>query len=101
MKKIESKVLEEIAYKEILDNGMEVIIIPKKGFKKKYAIWATHFGSIDNDFIVPKTQKRVQIPDGVAHFLEHKMFGLCRDTILYRGNSKKRTRHYWARNNDV
>lgn len=74
MKKIESRVLGEIAYKEILDNGMEVIIIPKKDFSKKYIIWATNFGSIDNEFIVPKTEEKVKIPDGVAHFLEHKMF---------------------------
>ena len=37
-------------------------------------MWGTHFGSIDNHFIMPKTGEEVYIPDGVAHFLEHKMF---------------------------
>lgn len=50
------------------------MIIPKKNVKKKYVIWGTHFGSIDNRFIMPGTGEEVFIPDGVAHFLEHKMF---------------------------
>ena len=53
---------------------MKVIIIPKSNLDKKYIIWGTHFGSIDNRFIMPKTGEEVYIPDGVAHFLEHKMF---------------------------
>lgn len=74
MKIIESSKIKERAYVEKLENGMMVIIIPKKNASKKYAIWGTHFGSIDNRFIMPKTGEEVFIPDGVAHFLEHKMF---------------------------
>ncbi len=38
-------------------------------------IWGTNFGSIDNKFIAPNRNRRNKyIPDGVAHFLEHKMF---------------------------
>ena len=71
---LESKKIKEKAYLEKLDNGMTVIIIPKPNLDKKYIIWGTHFGSIDNRFIMPKTGEEVFIPDGVAHFLEHKMF---------------------------
>ncbi len=74
MKVIESSKIKEKAYIEELENGLKVIIIPKKNTKKKYVIWGTHFGSIDNHFIMPKTGEEVYIPDGVAHFLEHKMF---------------------------
>ena len=74
MKIIESSKIKEKAYIEKLENGMEIIIIPKKNAIKKYIIWGTHFGSIDNHFIMPKTGEEVYIPDGVAHFLEHKMF---------------------------
>ena len=74
MKVIESSKIKEKAYIEELENGLKVIIIPKKNTKKKYVIWGTHFGSIDNHFIMPKTEEEVYIPDGVAHFLEHKMF---------------------------
>ena len=74
MYKVENKRIEETEYIEKLDNGLEVIIVPKKDVRKKYIIWATHFGSVDNKFIVPGTEKIREIPDGVAHFLEHKMF---------------------------
>ena len=74
MKIVESSKIKEKEYIEKLDNGMTVIIIPKHNLDKKYIIWGTHFGSIDNRFIMPKTGEEVFIPDGVAHFLEHKMF---------------------------
>ena len=74
MKVIESLKIKEKAYIEKLANGLTVIIIPKQNANKKYVIWGTHFGSIDNRFIMPKTGEEVFIPDGVAHFLEHKMF---------------------------
>lgn len=74
MKIIESSRIKEKEYIEKLDNGMTVIIIPKPNLDKKYIIWGTHFGSIDNRFIMPNSGEEVFIPDGVAHFLEHKMF---------------------------
>ena len=74
MKIIESSKIKEKEYIEKLDNGMTVIIIPKPNLDKKYVIWGTHFGSIDNRFIMPSTKEEVFIPDGVAHFLEHKLF---------------------------
>lgn len=74
MRKIECTAIKEEAYIEILNNGMKVIVVPKHNLDKKYIIWGTHFGSIDNRFIMPKSGEEVFIPDGVAHFLEHKMF---------------------------
>lgn len=74
MKEIICEKIKEKVYKEKLENGLHVIIIPKKNTNKKYVIFGTHFGSIDNRFILPGTQKEIAIPDGVAHFLEHKMF---------------------------
>lgn len=74
MKVIESLKAKEKAYIEKLENGLTVIVVPKNTTNKKYVIWGTHFGSIDNHFIMPNTNEEVFIPDGVAHFLEHKMF---------------------------
>jgi predicted Zn-dependent peptidase len=74
VKLIESLRVKEKAYIEKLENGLTVIIIPKNTTNKKYIIWGTNFGSIDNHFIMPNTNEEVYIPDGVAHFLEHKMF---------------------------
>lgn len=74
MKLIESLKINEKVYIEKLENGLTIMLIPKNTTNKKYVIWGTHFGSIDNHFIMPNTNEEVYIPDGVAHFLEHKMF---------------------------
>lgn len=74
MQIIENSYVKEKLYIDKLENGLTVMIIPKKGIRKKYVMWATHYGSIDNKFIVPGKQEQVEVPDGVAHFLEHKMF---------------------------
>lgn len=74
MEIIENTQVKEKLYIEKLENGLTVMIIPKKGIKKKYVMWATHYGSIDNKFIVPGEKEVTEVPDGVAHFLEHKMF---------------------------
>ena len=74
MQVIENLKLKEKLYIEKLDNGLTVMIIPKENTRKKYITWGVNFGSIDNNFINPKTKKEIKIPDGVAHFLEHKMF---------------------------
>ena len=68
-----SKIKEEM-YIEKLSNGLTVIIIPKNKLKKKYITWGVNFGSIDNKFILGDGNEVIKIPDGVAHYLEHKMF---------------------------
>src|SRR5690606_29277332 len=50
-----------------------VYFCPKPGFRKRYASYATLYGSVDNDF-VEGNGNRVQVPDGIAHFLEHTLF---------------------------
>ena len=72
MKLIESLNIKEKVYTQKLENGMTVIIIPKNTTNKKYVIWGVKFGSVDNHFKL--NGEEVYIPDGVAHFLEHKMF---------------------------
>ncbi|MFS0786969.1 pitrilysin family protein [Shouchella sp. 1P09AA] len=74
MKPIEYKQLEETLYHEQLDNGLDVYILPKKGFHKTFATFTTKYGSIDNHFTPLGEKERVRVPDGIAHFLEHKMF---------------------------
>ena len=64
----------ETIYHQKLDNGLLVQMLPKKDFHKTYAILTVNFGSIDRTF-VPKGETEMQtVPDGIAHFLEHKMF---------------------------
>lgn len=74
MQVIENLKVKEKAYVEKLENGLTVMIIPKPGVTKKYVIFGTNFGSIDNHFVIPGENKEITIPDGVAHFLEHKLF---------------------------
>jgi len=74
MQIIENSKVKEKLYVEKLENGLTVMIMPKANIQKKYMIWATNFGSIDNKFIAPNDKEETSIPDGVAHFLEHKMF---------------------------
>ena len=74
MQVIENLKVKEKLYIEKLDNGLTVMIIPKSGIQKKYVIWGTNYGSNDNKFIVPGENGETEVPNGVAHFLEHKLF---------------------------
>lgn len=74
MQIIENSKVKEKLYIEKLENGLTVMIMPKKGIQKKYVIWATNYGSIDNKFIVPGENDVTEVPEGIAHYLEHKMF---------------------------
>ncbi|AYA75482.1 peptidase M16 [Bacillus sp. Y1] len=74
MEKISFDQLQEELYHEKLDNGLEVYILPKKGFNKTYATFTTKYGSIDNHFVPAGKTELVKVPDGIAHFLEHKLF---------------------------
>ena len=74
MQIIENCKVKEKLYVEKLENGLTVMIIPKKDIQKKYIIWGTHYGSNDSTFIVPGEEQAIEVPKGVAHFLEHKLF---------------------------
>ena len=74
MEKIIFEQLQEEMYYEKMDNGLDVYILPKKGFNKTYATFTTKYGSIDNHFLPPEKNEFVKVPDGIAHFLEHKLF---------------------------
>ena len=57
-----------------LPNGMLLRVVPKRGFAQKYAFVGVDFGSIDTAFTLDG--KPCRVPDGIAHYLEHKMFDL-------------------------
>lgn len=64
----------EHLFSKQLSNGLQIFVLPKKDYNKVYALYSTHYGSIDSEFIVPDTGERLKVPEGIAHFLEHKMF---------------------------
>ncbi|KEK09703.1 zinc protease [Lysinibacillus sphaericus] len=74
MKTIEFKQLDETLYYEKLENGLDVYILPKKGFSKTFVTFTTKYGSIDRTFVPIGQTESITVPDGIAHFLEHKMF---------------------------
>ncbi|MCP3810098.1 insulinase family protein [Paenibacillus sp. Lou8.1] len=74
MKSIIYNKLGETIHYDRLANGLEVFVLPKKGFHKTVATFTTKYGSVDNSFSVQGKSDFTQVPDGTAHFLEHKMF---------------------------
>ncbi|MCL6603025.1 MAG: insulinase family protein [Paenibacillus sp.] len=73
MEQIYYERLQETIYHEVMENGLRVYVLPKPGFRKTYATFATKYGSVDNHFHVAGGEE-TKVPDGIAHFLEHKMF---------------------------
>ena len=74
MIKFEEKKVNEKFFVEKLDNGLTVIVMPKKGFYKTYAVFSTKYGSQDLEFIPLNEKEYFKSPEGIAHFLEHKLF---------------------------
>ncbi|MBQ2998836.1 MAG: insulinase family protein [Clostridia bacterium] len=54
-------------------SGLDVYIFPKK-MTATYAIFGTKYGSIHNRFRTDESSPMTTVPDGIAHFLEHKLF---------------------------
>ena len=74
MKEIKLVGLDQSVYFEKLDNGLEVYLIPYSN-KHNYAMhYITKYGSIQTTFIPYGKKDKITVPDGIAHFLEHKMF---------------------------
>ena len=66
--------LDEQLFRCQLSNGLTVMVLPRPGFTRKLAYFVTDFGAIHTQFTVDG--KPCRVPDGIAHFLEHKMFDL-------------------------
>ena len=64
--------LGETIYEYEHKTGMKVLFVKKAGYNKKTAMFGTNYGSMDSVFKV-KGQE-IHVPDGIAHFLEHKLF---------------------------
>lgn len=74
MNKTEYDQINETLYHEVFPNGLTVYLLPKNDYHKTYGLFSTNYGSIDNEFIPYGSDKKIKVPDGIAHFLEHKLF---------------------------
>ena len=66
--------LGERMYREKLSNGLTVAVVPRPGFSRKLAYFVTDYGSIHRKFELDGQE--YEVPAGIAHYLEHKMFDL-------------------------
>lgn len=66
--------LSETLYTKQLPNGLNVYLLPKSEMSKTYGIFSTNYGSVDQTFIPLGEKNKITVPEGVAHFLEHKLF---------------------------
>ena len=74
MKKHELKNMDISVYTETLSNGLEIYLVPYTKVKRYYISYGTNFGSLITDFTPYGSKEECHVPNGVAHFLEHKMF---------------------------
>lgn len=74
MREIRYDNIHETLYTDRLENGLTVYLLAKPGFQQTFATFTTHYGSTDSTFRLAGEPNFVTVPDGIAHFLEHKMF---------------------------
>ncbi len=71
--KLYNKAADESCTKAIHSSGLKVYICEKPDFNVNYAVFGTHYGSVDTEFSLGD-DPMIQVPEGIAHFLEHKLF---------------------------
>lgn len=70
---IKSELIGDSYFKINHPSGLTIYVYPKEGYKSSYAIFGTKYGSINTCFSVDEGEK-ITVPDGIAHYLEHKLF---------------------------
>ena len=80
---IYNKKIDEKLYVGTHESGLRVCVMPKPDYVKSYAVIGTDFGSINNRFIAFGENDETVVPDGIAHFLEHKMFEQPDETNVF------------------
>lgn len=74
IKEIKSDILDEKYFEMNHPTGLKIYVFPKDNYKSAYAIFGTKYGSIDTRFKRSDSDTWTEVPEGIAHFLEHKLF---------------------------
>ena len=74
MERIVNKRINEECYRIKHKSGCTIMLYPMKGFSTAYALFGTRYGSVDTTFKTAKDEDYVTVPEGIAHYLEHKLF---------------------------
>uniref|UniRef100_UPI003FEDCA6D EF-P 5-aminopentanol modification-associated protein YfmH n=1 Tax=Candidatus Fimivicinus sp. TaxID=3056640 RepID=UPI003FEDCA6D len=74
VKEIHSELLRDSYYEIEHPSGLTILVMPKEGYSSAYALFGTKYGSIDTRFKRSDEADFIEVPEGIAHFLEHKLF---------------------------
>ena len=74
VKEIHSTLLDDSYYRIDHPSGLTILVMPKAGYSSAYALFGTKYGSIDTRFKRSDEADFTEVPEGIAHFLEHKLF---------------------------
>ena len=74
VKTVTNQQLSEKYIEAIHESGLKILICPKPEFATSYALFGTKYGSIDTKFRIKSEPSFTEVPEGIAHFLEHKLF---------------------------
>ena len=74
----------ETLYSDVLENGLTVYYLPKAYYNRTYGLFTTNFGSLDTTFVPLGQTELKTFPEGIAHFLEHKLFEKEDGDVMYK-----------------
>jgi predicted Zn-dependent peptidase len=74
MNKITSERVGDSYYRIQHPSGLQILVYPKENSHSTYAVFGTRYGSVDTCFKRSDENERSEVPAGIAHFLEHKLF---------------------------
>lgn len=74
IKEIRNELLKDSYYEIDHTSGFKIFVYPKENYSSTYAVFGTKYGSIDTCFKKEGEKYFTEVPEGIAHFLEHKLF---------------------------
>ncbi len=74
MEKIINERVREEYFRLKHKSGATILLYPMKGYSTAYALFGTKYGSVDTTFKTDDDKDYVTVPEGIAHYLEHKLF---------------------------
>lgn len=74
IKEIKNELLKDSYYEIDHSSGFKIFVYPKENYSSAYAVFGTKYGSIDTCFKKEGESEYTEVPEGIAHFLEHKLF---------------------------
>lgn len=74
MKLIKNDLLNESYYEIDHASGLKIFVMEKPDYSGAFAMFGTKYGSVDTCFRIKGEENYTSVPEGIAHFLEHKLF---------------------------